>query len=151
MEVRIHGTGTFGDGASSTLQNPTHTYLSSGTYNVSLVAANCVGSDSVYKNNFITVTVTSLPLVQGDSATSCGAQSLSLSAAGSGTFNWYDAVNGGSLNTGTIFNTPVLATTTTYYVENEVSGIQYVGPANSTIGAGGFYTAGTYHYLHSQH
>jgi hypothetical protein len=139
----------FGDGANSTLQNPTHTYLSNGTYNVSLVAANCVGSDSVYKNNFITVTVTSLPLVQGDSAMSCGAQSLSLNATGSGTLNWYDAVNGGSLvNTGTIFNTPVLATTTTYYVENEVSsGIQYVGPANSTIGAGGFYTAGTYHYL----
>ena len=34
----------FGDGSSSTLQNPIHTYNSSGTYNVSLTASNACGT-----------------------------------------------------------------------------------------------------------
>jgi hypothetical protein len=36
----------FGDGTSSTLQNPSHTYPASGTYTVKLVVSNSVGSDS---------------------------------------------------------------------------------------------------------
>ena len=36
----------FGDGSSSTLQNPSHTYAASGTYTVKLVVSNTVGSDS---------------------------------------------------------------------------------------------------------
>jgi PKD repeat protein len=37
---------TFGDGATSTLQHPTHVYGPGGTYTVSLTASNSVGSDS---------------------------------------------------------------------------------------------------------
>jgi len=36
----------FGDGASSTMQNPTHTYLSNGEYTVSLTVTNQYGSDT---------------------------------------------------------------------------------------------------------
>ncbi len=36
----------FGDGATSTLQNPTHTYTTTGTFTVSLVTNNAFGSDS---------------------------------------------------------------------------------------------------------
>jgi PKD repeat protein len=36
----------FGDGATSTLQNPTHTYTSNGTYNVCLIATSNCGSDT---------------------------------------------------------------------------------------------------------
>ncbi len=39
----------FGDGNRSTLQNPTHTYASSGTYVVTLTATNTQGTDSVSK------------------------------------------------------------------------------------------------------
>lgn len=42
----------FGDGSSSTLQNPVHTYTSPGTYSVSL-AVN--GGQAILKNNFIQV------------------------------------------------------------------------------------------------
>lgn len=46
----------FGDGTSSTLQNPTHTYTAIGTYPVSLVVTNSFGCiDTTTKLNYITV------------------------------------------------------------------------------------------------
>jgi PKD repeat protein len=45
----------FGDGQTSTLRNPTHTYAASGTYSVKLKVSNLYGSDSITKNNFVTV------------------------------------------------------------------------------------------------
>jgi PKD repeat protein len=47
---------TFGDGGTSTAQNPSHTYTVAGTYTVSLTATNDVGSDTVTKTDYITVT-----------------------------------------------------------------------------------------------
>ena len=40
----------FGDGGSSTQQNPTHTYASAGTYSVELIATNAGGSDDRTRN-----------------------------------------------------------------------------------------------------
>ena len=37
----------FGDGNTSTLQNPIHSYLSEGTYDVSLFVSNALGQDSI--------------------------------------------------------------------------------------------------------
>lgn len=51
----------FGDGATSTLQNPIHTYLGTGTFNVSLTAFNSYGSDT--KSVMITVTSTTADLL----------------------------------------------------------------------------------------
>jgi len=46
----------FGDGGTSTSQNPSHTYVSAGSYNVSLLATNSQGCDSLLiKTAFITV------------------------------------------------------------------------------------------------
>ncbi len=45
----------FGDGNTSTQQNPTHTYISGGTYTVTLIATNQFGSDTEIKNNYVTV------------------------------------------------------------------------------------------------
>jgi len=47
---------TFGDGGSSTLQNPSHAYASAGTYSVSLNATNAGGSNTVTKTGYILVT-----------------------------------------------------------------------------------------------
>ncbi|MFH0865978.1 MAG: PKD domain-containing protein [Bacteroidota bacterium] len=44
----------FGDGNTSTLQNPSHTYNLAGTYTVSLTATNSVGSDTKTINLFVT-------------------------------------------------------------------------------------------------
>lgn len=46
---------TFGDGGSSTSQNPSHLYTSAGTYTVSLSVSNAYGSDVATKVNYITV------------------------------------------------------------------------------------------------
>ena len=45
----------FGDGATSTQRNPTHTYSQPGLYNVSLTVANVNGQDSITKAGYITV------------------------------------------------------------------------------------------------
>jgi hypothetical protein len=45
----------FGDGAVSTLQNPTHTYTTPGTYTVTLTVTGQGGSDAVVRKNFVRV------------------------------------------------------------------------------------------------
>lgn len=45
----------FGDGNTSTLQNPQHSYTSTGTYTVSLTATNAFGSDDEIKTSYINV------------------------------------------------------------------------------------------------
>jgi PKD repeat protein len=47
---------SFGDGNMSTLQNPSHTYTTSDTYTVTLIATNAAGSDTDSKADYITVT-----------------------------------------------------------------------------------------------
>jgi PKD repeat protein len=47
---------TFGDGGTSTAQNPSHTYTAAGTYTVSMTATNACGSDGVTKTGYISVT-----------------------------------------------------------------------------------------------
>jgi len=46
---------TFGDGGTSTAQNPSHVYNDAGTYTVTLTAANSYGSDGETKTGYITV------------------------------------------------------------------------------------------------
>ena len=45
---------SFGDGGSSTLQNPVHSYTSAGTYTVILAATNAKGTDTETKSGYIT-------------------------------------------------------------------------------------------------
>lgn len=53
----------FGDGATSTLKNPIHTYASAGAYNVTLTASNSSGTNVTTANNLVTV-APSLPIRQ---------------------------------------------------------------------------------------
>jgi len=46
----------FGDGGTSTAQNPNHVYAAAGSYNVTLTATNACGSDPEVKNAYVTVT-----------------------------------------------------------------------------------------------
>ncbi|MFA6363622.1 PKD domain-containing protein [Methanoregula sp.] len=57
---------SFGDGGTSTVQNPEHIYSAPGIYTVSLKATNAIGSDSIIRTGYISVTnVTSAPTVTG--------------------------------------------------------------------------------------
>jgi len=49
-------TWTFGDGYYSYIENPSHTFMSSGQYSVTLTVVNNAGSDTVTHSSFITVT-----------------------------------------------------------------------------------------------
>ncbi len=134
----------FGDGQTSTQQNPTHTYTSAGTYNVQLTAQNTYGNNSVTKNNLITVSLLSAPVTTGDARTGVGVVNLSATAnAPLGTLNWYDQpVAGNLVNTGAAYS-PSLNYTTTFYVANETSGpLQHTGLLNNSAG-GSYYTANT--------
>ncbi|MEN8156940.1 MAG: FISUMP domain-containing protein [Bacteroidota bacterium] len=46
----------FGDGSSSTEQDPSHSYITAGTYSVSLTASNAYGSDTATRTDLILVT-----------------------------------------------------------------------------------------------
>ncbi len=46
---------TFGDGGTSTIQNPSYSYMTTGTFTVSLTVANASGSDTESKESYITV------------------------------------------------------------------------------------------------
>jgi len=138
----------FGDGTTSTLQNPTHSYAQSGTYTVSLAVSNCAGNNSLEKVNYIQVDVTELPTVESTALSSCTSQSFTLNAQGNGTINWYNSPTATTpIATGTSFTTPVLTASTDYYVENALSSTDaYVGSLDNAAN-GGFYTANTYRYL----
>ncbi|HQL71495.1 MAG TPA: PKD domain-containing protein, partial [Bacteroidales bacterium] len=138
----------FGDGTTSTDANPTHVYTTSGSFTVSLTATNSYASDTETKTNFITVSLPASPTTTG--ASSCGPASLTLTAAGSGTLAWYSAATGGTqVTTGTSY-TQNFTATTTYYVENQVTNMvsYYAGPANNSIGAGGYFTSANAHGLY---
>ena len=53
---------TFGDGGTSTLQNPLHFYTTAGTYTVTLTVKNANGSNQVTKRNLIRVQVSKVRL-----------------------------------------------------------------------------------------
>ncbi|MBL4657465.1 MAG: M4 family metallopeptidase, partial [Flavobacteriales bacterium] len=130
----------FGDGGTSTAQNPTYIYNNAGTYAVKLVVSNSFGADSLTKTAYIVVNKPTAPTTTG--ATRCGTGTVSLSASGNGTLNWYSDSTGSTLiSTGTTFSTPSISSTTTYYVEDIIiPNSQFIGPVDTSIGTGGNHT-----------
>lgn len=102
---------TFGDGNSSTNQNPSNVYLTAGTYLVTFVAINANGSDTIAYN----VTIYDNPIINaGTDQTICYGASIGLSASGGFTYIWAPATG---LSSTSIYNpTASLTSTTTYTV-----------------------------------
>lgn len=102
---------TFGDGGSSTNQNPSNVYLTAGTYLVTFVAINANGSDTIAYN----VTIYDNPIINaGTDQTICFGASIGLSASGGFTYNWTPPTG---LSSTSIYNpTASLTSTTTYTV-----------------------------------
>ncbi|MEX1001302.1 MAG: M4 family metallopeptidase [Crocinitomicaceae bacterium] len=130
----------FGDGNTSTQQNPTHIYTSSGTYSVTLTATNGIGSDIITYTDIIYVDLPVAPATTGDDI--CENDMATLTASGTGgNLEWYDAFSGGNVvGSGSSFTTPPLTLTTSYYVEENIPGaLQNLGPLDNTFGGGGFF------------
>lgn len=104
-------TGPSGFTANTQSINPTI----SGTYSLTTT-----GTCQAWTATPTTVTVLATPSAPvGTGASGPGPASFNLSAtASSGTINWFAAATGGTpIGTGTSFTTPVISTTTTYYIE----------------------------------
>ncbi|MCD6367099.1 MAG: PKD domain-containing protein, partial [Bacteroidales bacterium] len=134
----------FGDGTTSTQQNPSHTYSASGTFDVKLVCSNAYGTDSLVKTNYITINLPSAPIAID--ATRCSPGQLIVGANGSGTINWYDSPTSTTiLDTGNTYTTPFISNSTIFYAEDVISGPSvYGGNLESNIN-GAIYTAAYEH------
>jgi PKD repeat protein len=119
----------FGDGDTSSLQSPSHTYLASGVYTVTLTTSNAFGTNQLIKPDYITVNIPDEPSVAN--GVGCINETVVLSANGSGELHWFNSMTGGNdLGTGTTFTTAPLVSDSTFYVENRiVQPSQYVGIA----------------------
>ena len=137
----------FGDGGTSTLQNPSHTYFTNGTFTVSLKATNAYGNNTNTKNNYITIAKPAAPVAAN--ASRCGNGTVSLSANSVDTIKWYaNATDTTAVSVSNPFVTPSLSATTTYYAEDIVPGsTAHVGPVNDSIGAVSNYSNSTDRYL----
>ncbi len=129
----------FGDGNTSSMQNPSHTYTANGTYTVELTATNANGSNAYTETSYITVALPTAPTADHD--TVCVGDSAVLMATGTSNVVWYDAPTGGNqVGSGSTFTTPALSSTTTYYAQEEVAQpVQNVGPVDNTFGGGGYF------------
>lgn len=118
----------FGDGATSTATNPSHTYTAAGTYTVKLVACNTTpGCDSLIRTAYITVNSPPDALTTTPAPTICTGTATSIALTGSfagTTFSWtvtQSGVSGASAGSGpsiaqTLTATGSAAGTATYVV-----------------------------------
>jgi len=137
----------FGDGNTSTDISPVHVYQNIGQYNVSLTAdAGACGNHTYVLPYAINV---GLPPPTITHAENCGSASLTLSATGYSNIDWYvSPLFPIPFHSGTSYTTPLLDTTTTYYVQGSVINTPFnVGKPDNT-GSGGYYNnSGNSHFL----
>jgi Zn-dependent metalloprotease len=137
----------FGDGGTSTSDNPSHEYNSNGTFNVTLVVTNSNGTDSLVQQSVVTVNRPLEPA--GENNEICPEESTTLYAmpVSIGENRWYDDQFGTTpIHIGDSFATPVITYSTPYYVETVIEGASYnVGPSDNTFGGGNNFN--NYQYL----
>jgi PKD repeat protein len=81
----------FGDGGTSTLQNPSHAYNNVGNYNVTLIVRNSFGCiDTFYRGNYIRIVNGTVPYTVPDTIKICQMGSVSFidPSLGSNAWNW---------------------------------------------------------------
>ncbi len=127
----------FGDGNTSTMQNPTHTYTTSGTYTVTLTVSNTLGSD--VSTQTITVALLDAPTMTDGEACINNPVTMSGTVNGQGYIQWQD-LQGNVLAAGPTYTTGPLAANQTFNAYNIVSFPPgNVGPTNSSFGGGGYH------------
>ncbi len=114
---------TTGSPSNSTLQNPIVTYNSTGTFTVSLQAADSFGTGAFMSK---TITIYNNPVITATSATVCPGNTATLNASGASTYTWN--MNG---------------TGSTYTVSPTVS-TTYTVVGTSTVGCSGSTTASVF-------
>lgn len=132
----------FGDGSSSTEENPTHSYSENGVYTVTLTVSNEAGTDDEVITSYIVVNKPDAPVGMDFTFCAEGDQTFSGTPVSGGELNWWDAAVEGTLQgTGTDYTTYLTETTELYVDETVPSPIQSVGPPDNTFGSGGYFGA----------
>lgn len=109
----------FGDGQTSTEQNPTHTYEANGTYSISLTTTNDIGNNTKEKSNFVSINLPDQPITTNQNI--CTGESATIVVSGNNDFNWYTTLTGGTkIASGPTYETPVLDVSRSYYVEGSI-------------------------------
>lgn len=137
--------------------NPDHgdyyRLIEQGTYNVTYSAPGyqtqtisvSVTNNTKTVQNVTMIATTAQPTA--NDAEVCSGNSASLTATGSGTLNWYEAIDDSSpVYTGSNYNTPTLTANTTYYVEDVISKAN-VGSTSYNSGGATFSSTTTPRYL----
>ena len=126
----------FGDGTTSNSQNPIHTYLQSGSYDVSLFVSNGLGQDSILQTSVVSINLLPAPITYNDTSYVSPANFQLTTANNSA--KWYlDVLGSPSVFTGSLFVTPSLNNNTNYYVRELGWGpLVYGGPIDTNIGTG---------------
>ncbi|MBL0008108.1 MAG: T9SS-dependent M36 family metallopeptidase [Saprospiraceae bacterium] len=130
----------FGDGNTSDLENPAHSYSEPGQYNVTLIVTNNVGSDTFQ----LVVNYSDLPVptVTGNLVV-CEGSSVALHAdvLGGKTAIW--TLGDTVVHTGRTFLTPALSSPVTYKViQSDDKPVGNVGPATNSFAGGGNHNTG---------
>ncbi|MBL0103950.1 MAG: PKD domain-containing protein [Bacteroidetes bacterium] len=101
----------FGDGGTSTAQNPTHVYASAGTYNVTLISGDTLGCIDTIVHP---ITIYPLPTASaGADQTVCAGGSVTLTASGGSTYVWNPSGSTGSTITISPSGTTTISVTVT--------------------------------------
>ena len=116
-----------GTPATSTVENPTITYPTSGVYPVTLEVTNAFGTASTTTANYITVNTAPTVNATANNNTICAGQTANLSATGATSYAWSPS---GTLNNATNANVVATPTQTTTYV---VTGTNTCGTANANV------------------
>ncbi len=135
----------FGDGTTSTEENPIHVYEDGGIYTVSFVVRNSCGqTDSVQ----FAVEVTRPEITYND-IYFCGTSDVEFNIGGDGTTYWYTSYNSTSpVYTGNNFTLYGLDHDTSFYIENVVEGQTYTGGENRIDYGGSIYSSYPVHGLY---
>lgn len=107
----------FGDGTSSTLQNPFHTYTSGGNFNAKVIASdvnNC-------KDSAVAIVPINFKLIDaGNDTTICKNTAFMLHGIGGNTFDWQPSLNLNNANTAA--PSGILSTPTKFFLTSDFGG-----------------------------
>lgn len=128
----------FGDGSTSTEQNPVHTYLSNGYYNISLQISNSIGNSTITVPNSVIIEKYLPPLVTD--LHFCFGENVNFSSPNKETFEWYTSANGTTPDlTGSYISFANLQHDTTVYYQYFEEPEYYNFGLVDNSGLGGFF------------
>ncbi len=130
----------FGDGDTSSIQNPKHKYELPGEYTVTLVVTNNIGADTFEMN--VAYEDLAPPTIAGNTIVCDGSYTtLKANVRSGNTAIW--STEGAIVHTGKTFLTPSLSIPVTYNVKQiEDKPVYNAGPANNAFADGGIHDTG---------